>query len=160
MGLFSKLKNEKNDLEKSANEEPEPEPETEAVVRVERQTTSNKAYTEHTAEVTWNDGSTEEIVFDEMERHENSIVLSNYKRYNPRKHVDHGCGAFSERTYHGGFEAEKFLTLSMNSFRTFETIEREEELMEFQEKITERKRESEVEEDEYIIEIVDEVRVE
>jgi len=146
MGLFSRSKD--NETSKTSDNY-EDKFEDVKMAEVEYEVTESKQYTEHVAKVKYVDGTEEEIVFDEMTRHEHCIVLENY--IGVTEHTDYGCGHHSEiRTYHG-LDAEKFMTLSLHGLKSFETIERREESMEYTVTETETKRAEDVEGDERVV---------
>jgi len=144
MGLLSSNSTEEdNTTDKTEDENHDPK------VTVQTTVEETQEYTEHTAEVRYPDGSTEEITFDAMQRKEHCIILENYKGYS--ESMSTHCGSMRELRRTGGFDAEKFATLSFGGISKFETINRETKEFEYQKPVTLTKRESEVEDDETII---------
>jgi len=147
----------------SSKDNPEPEPKTEEdenyednyelveIAEVRKPVTKEAEYTEHRAEVHYMDGTKEEIVFDEMARDSEAIILSSYVDYT-KKSTHHGCGHPSERTTHGGFQAEKFATIPTENLKKFHTVKRTDRTWEYEDRELETKKREEVEDDEEIVE--------
>lgn len=152
--LFSSNNSEENTEESENNDTDQPDNEDEnedPKVMVRKTVEETKEYTEHTALVRYPDGSEEEITFDEMQIKENCIILENYKGYG--EDYAQTCGSPHELRRVNGFDAEKFCTLSLGQISKFETINRETKEFEYEKPVRGTKRQSEVEEDETIIDI-------
>lgn len=113
MKLLSRFQNSEEVEEEDENLEDEyPKQKTE-VVEVEKE----KEYTEHTAEVRYPNGDTEEIKFDKLSNHNNGLVLYNYKGV----YVGRGTS----------FDSEKIATLPHSGYSKFHTVNREKKALEY-----------------------------
>ena len=114
-----KLTRKTNNSEEESEGEGEGEGEEEEMVEVK--VTKEKEYTEHDGVAKFVDGAREEYTFDSMNERENAIVLKDYDGYKDTSGFISG----------GGFYGKAFVTIPYSQLKSFETVERRTETMEY-----------------------------